>query len=197
MKPMFKVPIILSLGKAKGVEEQTYLDDDCFDSTLEGITIAGGEPGRVEFGTVIITGCSEATTERCTVASTSESATLEHVRGELVYHDSGGGVGILFEPVSYTMKIRCKDEKPCTYTTGDEYITSEFLPHVDSFAYSPLVEDIFSPSFLGYEHESRGTAMEIHNTGEGVVEANRVGYQFSILQELESAPVEDKEVKAE
>jgi hypothetical protein len=197
LKPMHEtLSINFYLAKAEGTEEQKELADSCTSSSISGITITGGEPGKAEFGKVIISGCSESLSEPCTVASSSETVTLEHLKGELVYHNSGGGVAILFDPAEYSISLKCRFAKSCP-RIGTEKIKTEFLPHEDSFAYAPLVEDGFSQLYLEYESESGGKSAEIHNSGTGLVEANRVGYEFSILQELEGAPAEDKEVKAE
>jgi hypothetical protein len=196
LKPhLTTLAINLSLAKAEGVEEQKELDDHCKNSKIEGIAITGGEPGKVEFKKIVISGCEEALAERCTVASPSETATLENVKGELAYVDGGSGVGILFKLVEYTLGLRCKGHCP---EIENEKIKTEFLPDVGpTFAYSEFPEDTFSPLFLEYLSNPKSEKAEIHNSGKGPVEANRVGYEFGLLQELEGASSEDKEIKAE
>jgi hypothetical protein len=184
----------LYMGIAEGVEEHKELADSCTNSTIEDIVIIGGEPGEVEFGKMTISGCSESLVTRCHIASTSEAIDLHDVRGKLVYDEMGGGVGIAFDPVEYSVMVRCKNGK-CN-VLGTENVRSELLPHLDSFAYAPLLEDGFSQLYLEYEADYGGTSSTIHNTGEGPIEANRIGYEFTILQQLEEAPTEDKEIKA-
>jgi hypothetical protein len=184
------------LAKGEGVDEETELAVGCHDSSIEGATIAGGTPGTVKFKKITISGCEEALTEPCTVKSSTETVTLENVDGELVYSGRGSIIRVLIKPVKFSIGVVCKDGR-CP-NMGTENVDGGILADISAdFVYSEFVEFSFSPLDEEYEEDSSGADAETALGGTGPIEANRGGFEFSLVDKLEAPPTEDKEVEAE
>jgi hypothetical protein len=174
-----------------GGEESIELADDCSESSFEGVSLIGegaSKPGRVEIETLRIGGCSEALSEPCTVASSSESATVHNISGELV-RALGSRIDVLFEPVKFSLDVKCGS------SSGTEKFEIQLLPNVDAFAYSPLTEQLFSSignEYLNAEEE----VVDAQSGASGPACANMTEVSTSVLYEPNGGS-EIKEIKAE
>lgn len=184
----FSGKINLYLELINGSEKQIMLADGCNKSELKGISLVGGTPGKVEIERLTISGCEEALTEPCTVASSSETATIEHLDGDLV-GGPAATVAVLFESKEFSLGVKCGSK------TGTEKIKSEFLPGVGPYlSFAPLTEQKYSR--LQQYLNSKEEAVDPQSEVSGPVCANMASYEATLLLEPEGTS-EEKEIKVE
>jgi hypothetical protein len=175
------------------------LADGCNKSSVEGVSVTGGEPGTMKIKKLVLSGCEEALSEPCTVKSSSESVTLENLSGELVYYKSKSAVAVKFQPVEFLIGVKCKSAPRCPGMGETEHVKTEFLLHLaNSFAFTSEFLDTASLLFTEYETNSTGTKTEVQNTATGRIEGDVAAYEFELREKpAEGTPAEDSEFKAE